>query len=70
MVKHYEPKKGDVQPVDLIESQLLDFNEGCIVKYVCRWKRKDGILDLKKAYYYLVRLIANAEKERDENDSE
>ncbi len=66
MVNQYEPKKGDVQPIDLIESQQLDFNEGCIVKYVCRWKRKDGVLDLKKARYYLDRLILNAEAQGDE----
>ncbi len=66
MVNHYEPKKGDVQPIDLIESQQLDFNEGCIVKYICRWKRKDGVWDLKKARYYLDRLILNVEAQGDE----
>jgi hypothetical protein len=34
-----------------------DFIEGNIVKYVVRWKEKDGIQDLKKAKAYLEKLI-------------
>ena len=29
-----------------------------IIKYICRWKNKNGLQDLKKARWYLDRLIA------------
>jgi len=42
---------------DYAHSQNLDFFEGNIVKYVTRWKDKNGIEDLKKAKQYLDKLI-------------
>jgi hypothetical protein len=56
-VENPEHYTGKVQPIDLIEAQDLDFHEGSIVKYVSRWKKKNGIEDLKKAKWYLERLI-------------
>jgi len=58
--KHYKGK--DIQPIDLIDSMELDFYQGNIVKYVSRYKNKNGIEDLKKAKWYLERLITNYEK--------
>lgn len=52
--EHY---MGDTQPIDLIDAQNLGFYEGNIVKYISRWKKKNGIEDLKKAEFYLKRLI-------------
>ena len=52
---HYS---GEVQPNDLIESQNLNFAEGNIVKLVCRYRKKAGILDLGKLVFYAYRLIA------------
>ena len=43
-------------------SQKLDFFEGNIIKYVTRWKHKNGIEDLHKAKRYLDKLINNIEK--------
>lgn len=52
---HY---KGEtIQPIDLIDSLGLGFYEGNIVKYVSRWQMKNGLEDLKKANWYLNRLI-------------
>lgn len=52
---HY---KGSVQPIDLIDENELNFSRGCIIKYVCRAKKKGTELeDLKKAQYYLNREI-------------
>ena len=49
---------GDIQPIDLIVSQELDFCAGNVVKYVCRAKRKGTSLqDLLKAKQYLDWLI-------------
>ncbi len=58
---HYN--QGKIEVSDFIVDQKLDFLEGNIVKYVCRWKYKEGIKDLKKAQWYLNRLI-----QREEND--
>lgn len=35
-----------------------------VLKYVMRWPRKDGLRDLKKARWYLDRLIADMEDPR------
>ena len=42
---------------DYAHSQNLDFFEGNIVKYVTRWRDKNGLEDLKKAKQYLDKLI-------------
>ena len=70
---HYKTKSG-IEAIDIIEA----FTEGLtgyeavetgnILKYICRWKKKNGLEDLKKAQWYLNRLIENVEKENDENE--
>lgn len=57
--------------VDVIEiTQDMDFLSGNVVKYVCRAPYKDSQLeDLKKAKWYLERLIERAERE-DAEDAE
>ena len=52
---HYKDKS--VQPWDYIISNNLGYLEGNIVKYVSRWKDKNGVEDLKKAQHYLAKLI-------------
>ena len=56
---HYD--SHDVQPIDLIRSHKLDFEEGSIIKYVVRYKSKNGLEDLKKAQQYLGWLIRRYE---------
>jgi|TARA_R110002167_G_scaffold70374_3_gene198283 hypothetical protein len=51
---HYN--KG-IEMWDYSYSHNLDFFEGNVVKYVTRWKEKNGIEDLKKAKSYLDKLI-------------
>lgn len=46
-----------IQPWDFIVSNNLDFLEGNIIKYITRWRRKDGLQDLLKAKHYLDKLI-------------
>jgi hypothetical protein len=48
-------------PIDFIAANGFDFVEGCIIKYVSRYKYKDGLRDLYKARAYLERLIAREE---------
>lgn len=57
--KHY--KRG-IETWDYTDSWGMDFLEGSIIKYVTRWRDKNGIEDLKKANQFLLRLI-----EREEN---
>jgi hypothetical protein len=51
---HYN--KG-VEMWDYAYTHKLDFFEGNIVKYITRWKDKNGVEDLKKARQYLDKLI-------------
>lgn len=48
---------GGFEVMDIIEAYKLDFCEGNVLKYLLRWRRKDGLQDLKKAAWYLDRLI-------------
>lgn len=52
---HYKGYK--IQTWDFIADHKMDFMEGNIVKYVDRWKHKDGLKDLMKARHYLDKLI-------------
>tara|TARA_Y100001973_G_C5186362_1_gene328106 strand:- start:1838 stop:2056 length:219 start_codon:yes stop_codon:yes gene_type:complete len=63
--KHYNVFK--IQPRDYITSNNLGYNEGNIIKYVTRWKLKNGIEDLKKAKNYIDYLIKNAEDKQKEH---
>lgn len=53
--QHYSAKA--VQPWDYITSNNLGYLEGNVVKYVSRWKQKNGVEDLLKAKHYLEKLI-------------
>lgn len=48
---HYRRRK--IQPVEMILKCCMGFCEGNIVKYVTRWRDKDGLQDLAKAKHYL-----------------
>ena len=52
---HY--KKQPIQPWDFIIANNLGFLEGNVIKYVTRYKSKNGLEDLKKAQHYLQKLI-------------
>jgi len=53
---HYN--QGNIEVIDAIEDWGLDFNAGNVVKYVARHQHKaEPIEDLKKARWYLDRLI-------------
>lgn len=47
---HYKNQK--IQPIEYIMANQLPFAEGCIVKYVTRWRDKGGIEDLRKIKQY------------------
>ena len=47
---HY--KFFPIQPYEFISKNGLTFFQGCVVKYVCRYKNKNGIQDLEKIIHY------------------
>ena len=51
---HYEDM--EIQPIDLIEQHKLTYHEGNVLKYVMRYKSKNGKEDLEKALDYLSML--------------
>lgn len=53
--QHYKSFK--IQPVEFITANNLGFCEGNIIKYVVRYKAKNGLQDLKKARHYIDILI-------------
>ena len=52
---HY--KDMEIQPVVFIHANNIPFIEGCVIKYMCRWRERGGVQDLKKAKHYLELLI-------------
>ncbi|MBQ8707854.1 MAG: DUF3310 domain-containing protein [Succinivibrionaceae bacterium] len=68
---HYQTSSG-LETIDVIEAFTEDLkgfeatNTGNVLKYMCRWKSKNGLEDLKKALWYLNRLIDHVEKQQDE----
>lgn len=57
---HYSKMK--IQPIDFITANGIGYIEGNIIKYVCRYKSKNGVEDLKKAQHYLQMLIEQEDK--------
>ena len=62
---HY--KGYSIQPIEYIHANNIPFAEGSVIKYVTRWRDKNGVADLKKAIHFLELLIElesrNARKE-------
>ena len=52
---HYTRLK--IQPLEYIYANNLGFCEGNVVKYVTRWKYKNGLQDLEKSLHYVDFLI-------------
>ena len=61
MTPGYYDGAGGMQPFDVIDAFGLDFYEGNIIKYIVRWRKKDGLDDLYKARTYIGALIKRAE---------
>lgn len=54
--KHYTQ---GIECWDYIISHKMNFLEGNIIKYITRWRDKNGIEDLRKAQAYLEKLISS-----------
>ena len=65
---HYN--KSGIETIDIIESVTDDgfesYLQGNILKYLCRYKYKNGVEDLEKARWYLNRLIRTIGENKDD----
>lgn len=52
---HY--KDMPIQPVEFVYKNNLDFLQGSVIKYVCRFRSKNGKEDLMKARHFIDLLI-------------
>ena len=48
--KHY--KNFKIQPIEFITANNLNFIQGCVIKYICRFVKKNGNEDLDKVIHY------------------
>lgn len=68
---HYISETG-LETIDVIDAFTADLigkeatHTGNVIKYICRWKHKNGLQDLKKARWYLNRLIEHVESLEEE----
>lgn len=71
---HYQSETG-LETIDIIGAVTFDlkgveaFDIGNAIKYLCRFTKKNGLEDLKKAAWYLNHAINHIEKLEKENES-
>ena len=69
---HYQSETG-LEVIDVIKAFTFDLkgieavDTANVIKYICRWKAKNGKQDLEKAKWYLTHLIEHLEKLEGEN---
>jgi hypothetical protein len=49
--------KNTIQPWDFIIANNIGYLEGSAIKYLCRWKNKGGVDDLRKAIHFIEKAI-------------
>lgn len=65
---HYQSSNG-LEVIDAIEAftdglyGITAVDTGNVIKYMCRWNKKNGLEDLKKAQWYLNHLIEHVEED-------
>lgn len=70
--EHYMSKTG-MEVIDVIEAFTDELkgveatDTGNIIKYACRWKKKNGIQDLEKILWYTQHLIDHLKNIEEEN---
>ena len=69
---HYQSETG-LEVIDVIEAFTFDLkgieatDTGNVLKYMCRWKNKNGLQDLEKAKWYLDHLIDHVRLFKEKN---
>ena len=70
---HYQTESG-LEAIDVIDAFTANLvgkeavYTSNVLRYTCRWKSKNGLEDLKKAKWYLERLINTLEKEKENHE--
>lgn len=62
--EHY---KMAITPIEFIQANNLGFEVGNVIKYICRYKHKDGLKDLQKAKRYIDFIIQYEYPNENEN---
>lgn len=57
---HY--KDMVIQPIEYIVKNDIPYREANVIKYVSRWRSKNGVEDLRKARHYIDMLIESEMK--------
>ena len=60
---HYKNMK--IQPIEFCHVNNIPYLEATAIKYLCRWRDKDGLQDLHKAKHFIEVLIALEERKDD-----
>ena len=69
---HYQSDAG-LEVIDVIEAFTSDLNgieavdTANVIKYICRWKKKNGVQDLEKAKWYITHLINHIKNRQEDN---
>lgn len=69
--EHYKAKNG-MEAINVIMAYTegltgeLAFDQGNAIKYVLRWPKKNGAEDIRKAIWYLNRILEKLEEEESE----
>ena len=65
--KHYTV--GKIECIDYINAHDFNYLEGNIIKYITRYRFKNGVEDLRKAEFYLRMLIEREEEYADGDET-
>lgn len=63
---HYQSDSG-LEVIDVISAFTSELkgieavDTANAIKYICRWKKKNGVQDIKKAIWYLTHLVEHIE---------
>lgn len=59
---HYKVRENGVGHWDYVTLVNAPYLEGCATKYISRWKKKNGIVDLEKALHFLEKRLFSVNK--------
>ena len=54
--EHYG--NGKIDEISFCQANKLDFMQGNVIKYITRYRKKNGLEDLRKAVEYINRILA------------
>jgi hypothetical protein len=64
---HYKGMK--IQVVEFCHLNGIGYMEGSAIKYLCRWRQKGGLEDLRKAIHFIELIIELEEKEKGHDEA-